>query len=346
MAAAASTSKFRDPEVVESMLEDEEFNIVMYFVHGEFLPSETAVPPNSILIQTGEGASFGCTLDTSADPEIVHWFLEDREKAFRMLMGAETMQIGVLSFFQLKVEKDPIRFDKMISLTVKDLEKGLPRGQKWGIYLVDQITNKLFHHVELTEYVIKKTDKYGGVTQTKMMERTNKVLNDKPNIHIFVNCSIIPKTFPAALLAELEIPTGGPVATRSVTRHVEPNKNSYTRKNLTKSRDFEALAIQKVASEIRKKLKAAYGFELAVLREFRKTINEKAAQLVRVSLEGNNTSLKTYLGGSERKAVAEFVAGLQTQISMIVFDTSAWTGGVGGGSAERRRRTRRGRGRL
>ena len=342
MAAAASISKFHNSEYVVSLLDEEECNIIMYFVHGELTAeSEIVVPPNSILIQTGEGASFGCTLDTSADTEILHWFLHDREKAFRMLMGAETMQVGVLSFFQYKVEGESLTFEKVVFLTEKDLEKNRTTPQIWGIYLIDQITNKLIFHDKLTNYLIDQTKSTGGkgITQTQMMLHTNEIYNDKPNIHIFVNCATIPKSFPLAKLAAIEIPTGGPVATRSVTRHVEANKNFFSRKNLNRSRNFEEQATRKVAGEIRKKLKAAYRFEADDLRKFRKTIHEKAAQLVRYSLGTNSKLLKTYLDGEERKAIAEFVAGLLTPIQTIVYDGSLWTDSTG--SAERRRRTRR-----
>lgn len=350
--AAAAASRFRDPERVESMLEDDEFNILMYFVHAELINSETSVPLNSILIQTGEGASFGCSIDTTADPKILHWFLENREKAFRMLMGAQTMEIGILSFFQYKVEDEPLMFEKEISLGLEDMTKGLPKGEMWGVYLIDQITNDLIPQDELTHYVINKTDKYGGVTQTQMIKRTNKVFHDKPNIHIFVNCASIPKTFPASRLAKLEIPTGGSIVTRSVTRHIDSNNNNtYTRKNIFRSRDFEASVAKQVAKEIRKKLKAAYSFDPSTLRGFRKKIAAQATWLVRAELEADSTPLKEFLTGriSERAAVSSIVAGLQTQISAIVYNMSLWdadegtSGATGGGSAERRRRTRRGR---
>jgi hypothetical protein len=351
--AAASTSKYRSPIFVHDMLDSEDANIFMYFVHATLETEPATVPKNNVVIQTGAGASFACTLDTSSDPEILERFLRDRTHTFDILMGA-VEQITILNLFSYKVE-DESTLEKKIGLTYSDLKKAEDTGQKWGVYLIDQTMNKLVFHDDLTEYLIEESTFHDGILQSKMIQHANSVLDDKPtNIHVFVNCASVPKSLNLGGLSKLHIPTAATVTTRSITRHVEPNKKNYTRNNIASLKEFRDDMVKRITVALAERLKSAYSFDSATMREKKSVIHAKAAELYDALLEQDDFQglVKESLKTKKDTAKKGFLQASLPAIGQLVYEDISWftdaTGStgeegprVGGGGAKKTRRTRK-----
>lgn len=194
-AAASSSSKpvttayysyFRDAKLMSSFIKDQhKYNMFFYFVHGKYTGATMSVPDNNIVIQTGAGESFGCIVDTSIDVKILKKFVAQRKKTFNVFLGQKGNEDhGILEYFLYNVEKEPT-IDKIVSLSEEDKTT---KSGVWGIYQLNPLTSLIALQEDITKYLRLKP-----IRSSTLIEYVNKRYSDKPNIHVFINCTVIPK---------------------------------------------------------------------------------------------------------------------------------------------------------
>jgi len=352
--AAAGASRYRSPIFVHDMLDSDDANIFMYFVHATLETEPATVPKNNVVIQTGAGAAFACTLDTSSDPEILERFLKRRNETFDILMGTD-IRITILNLFSYKVEGEDT-LEKKIALAYSDLKKAEETGQKWGVYLIDQTMNKLVFHEDLTEYLIEESAFHNGILQSKMIQHANSVLDDKStNIHVFVNCTSVPKSLNLGGLSKLKIPTATTMTTRSITRHVEPNKNAYAPNNIATLKNFRTKMVDQLATALSGRIAAAYRYNAATMGKKKSVIVAKADELYDALLkqEDFQTLVKEYLKTKNDRIYDDFLHAAFAAMGQLVYEDISWFEDaaadaaakegprVGGGGATKNRKTRR-----